>query len=90
MLGSRLQGVILPSKQERLWGELTARNRTVPSTFPQRWGALDTRPSPCPLRSQKSLPNSCPKDPPCLVRPGTLAFIHFSSAFQSTPVPSHS
>ena len=90
MLGSRLQGVILPSKQERLWGELTARNRTVPSTFPQRWGALDTRPSPCPSRSQKSLPNSCPKDPPCLVRPGTPAFIHFSSAFQSTPVPSHS
>lgn len=85
MLGSRLQGVILPPKQEQLWGELTARNRTIPSTFPQRWGALDTGLSPCPSRSQKSLPSSCPKDPPCLVGPGSPRVHTFFLSF-----PDHS
>lgn len=75
MLGSRLQGVILPSKQERLWGQLTAKKRPIPSTFPQRWapGALPALQGPRKAYSavsQRTLHVRETWNPP--------AFIHFS------------
>ena len=71
MLGSRLQGVILPSKQERLWGQPTAEKRPVPSTFPQRWapGALPAPQGPRKASSavsQRTLHVRRDLEPPCI------------------------